>query len=89
MEELAAREVELFEKSAAPSTVKARAYQARSYERFCNSYGLGYLPCDPQRVATYIAFLSFFIRRYGIICRGCHFNLRLGVSRGLTFQIFL
>ena len=47
--------------SAVPATNKARACQASCYERFCEQYGLDFLPCDPQRVSTYVAFLSFFM----------------------------
>ena len=47
--------------AAAPSTNKARNYQAGCYERFCDQYGLDYLPCDSQRISTYIAFLSFLM----------------------------
>ena len=58
-EDLLKRESDLLTNASAPSTNKARECHARCYERFCNSYSLEFLPCDSQRICTYIAFMSF------------------------------
>ena len=60
-EDLAKRESELLTNASAPSTNRTRACQARRYERFCDDYNFEYTPCDPPRICTYIAFLSFFM----------------------------
>ena len=59
--ELLERECELWDNASAPATNRARKCQANCYEQFCETYEMDYLPCDPNRIATYIAYLSFFL----------------------------
>ena len=89
-EELATRESELLENASAPSTNKARRCQANCYERFCDSYDLDYLPCSPQRIATYVAYLSFFLVYSSILnyLSGLSHYLKSRGKEGINFSDF-
>ena len=89
-EQLATRESELVENSAAPSTNKTRACQARCYERFCNHYDFSYLPCEPPRICTYIAFLSFFVAYSSILnyLSGLSHYLKARGKEGIDYTNF-
>ena len=77
--------------AAVPSTNKARHYQASCYERFCDKYGMDYLPCDFQRVSTYIAFLSFFMVYSSILnyLSGLSFYLKARGKSGIDYSNFV
>ena len=89
-EELLRRETELLANSAAPSTMRARRYQANCYERFCNNHKLPYLPCDPPRIATYIAYLSFFMIYSSMLnyLSGLSYYLKSRGKQGVDFTNF-
>ena len=77
--------------ASAPSTNRARAYQAGCYERFCDQYGWDYLPCDSQRISTYIAFLSFFVVYSTILnyLSGLCFYLKARGKSGIDYSNFV
>ena len=90
LEELNKRESELLKNAAAPSTSRARTYQSNCYERFCDCYSYDYLPCSTARVATYVAYLSFFLVYWSILnyLSGLSYYLKARGHQGLDFTIF-
>ena len=91
VEQLAARESDLLRNASAPSTNKTRACQARCYELFCDSYNIDYLPCTPQRVTTYVAYLSFFLVYSSILnyLSGLSHYLKSRGKQGIDFTNFV
>ena len=87
---LAERESELFTNASAPSTNRTRTYQANCYERFCDHYVMDYLPCVPERVTTYVAYLSFFLVYSSILnyLSGLSYYLKSRGQQGLDFTNF-
>ena len=84
------RETELLRNSSAPSTMRARKYQANCYERFCDSYDYPYLPCNMPRIATFIAYLSFFMIYSSIVnyLSGLSYYLKSRVKQGIDVTDF-
>ena len=89
-EDLAKRENELIDNASAPATNRARRCQANCYEQFCDSYNLDYLPCGPQRISTYVAYLSFFLVYSSILnyLSGLSFYLKSRGKDGIDFTNF-